>query len=436
MVATEVRAGVRVERAPVGPVRVAVAAWFALVAAAVGWGAVIGPHHRLWLGSLPPLSGAVGLRAGPGLLLAGLVAAGLVAALPALARLPWRAALWAGGAAAAAWSVSLASNEGLGRLTAPLTSRYDYRGAALTAATVDLLGFVRTFVDVLPSYSVHVTGHPPGPVLVAAALHGVGLRGPGWQAALAIGAGSSAVAAVAVTLRAVAGEATARRALPFLVVAPYAVWVATSMDALFLGMSAWGVAGLAVAARSRRDGPAMAGGLLLGAGLYLSYGLAPLGLVAVAVVVVHRRVRPLLVGTVGVLVVVAAFSAAGFWWPAGVAATHTAWASGIGPLRPAGYFLVGNLAVLAVMTGPAAAAASTGLRRGDLAWVVAAALLAVLASDLSPYERGEVERIWLPYAPWVLAATGIGLPSRQLRWWLGASAVLALLVQAWVRSPW
>ena len=86
--------------------------------------------------------------------------------------------------------------------------------------------------------------------------------------------GSSAAVAVAITLRALGAEATARAALPFGVLFPGAIWIGVSADGLFAGVLAWGVALLAIgAARPRLDIPALAasasGGLLLGATLFL-----------------------------------------------------------------------------------------------------------------------------------------------------------------------
>src|SRR5260370_20434948 len=88
-----------------------------------------------------------------------------------------------------------------------------------------------------------------------------------------------------------AGERPARRALPFLALAPLVVWIATTMDALFLGVAAWGVSLLVVGSSNRswrfphrrppsvRETPrvnVLGAGVLLGALPYLSYGLLPL----------------------------------------------------------------------------------------------------------------------------------------------------------------
>jgi hypothetical protein len=102
--------------------------------------------------------------------------------------------------------------------------------------------------------------------------------------------------------------------------------------------------------------------------------------------------------------------------------------------------LVGNPASLALATGPAVAAGLASLasnrRRPSAhgphpALLPAAALAAVAAADLSQLARGEVERIWLPFVPWLaLAAPG------DRRGWLAAQVAVALLLQSILVSPW
>jgi hypothetical protein len=130
-----------------------------------------------------------------------------------------------------------------------------------------------------------------------------------------------------------------------------------------------------------------------------------------------------------------AFAAAGFLWPAGVFATHAQWAADPGAARPYLYFLVANLAVLALLTGPAAAVGLTRAGRAvspGITLLVAAAMTAVLALDLSGVTRGEVERIWLPFAVWITLAAALA-PTRRL---LTLQAITGLLLQALVISPW
>jgi hypothetical protein len=129
-------------------------------------------------------------------------------------------------------------------------------------------------------------------------------------------------------------------------------------------------------------------------------------------------------------------ASAGFWWPDGLAATREAYWDGVGGDRPGLYLtLAGNPAALALAVGPATAAGLARVAAGPAArWSRAlpvAALVAVAAADLSQMSRGEVERIWLPFVPWLaLAAPG------HRRAWLGAQVALAVVLQSVLLSPW
>lgn len=441
----------------------AVAVWAAAIAAAftVGW-----YLRRAGLATedpLPPLHARA--RGGPPtwrLLPAAVVAALAVAALPALAaRLPWRALPPVAWAASAAWAVALAAGDGWEALARPLDAPTEYP-AGLAQLRPDPLEWLRTFTERLGGYTTHVRGHPPLPMLVLWALEKAGLGGTGWAAALVIAAGTSAAAAIAVTVRCLAGERAARAAVPFLALAPLAVWIATTMDAFFLAVAAWGTALLALAARGGRNralAPAATGGLLLGCLPYLSYGLLPLFAVPLAVVVLGRpRARALAAAGAGLVVVPAAFTLLGFWWPDGVRATLDTYLVSRGSAqRSYAYFLFANLAVLGLLTGPAVAHALprtlARLGRGALwrevldrgprsraaapaavAVLAGAALLGVLVLDASGVTRGEVERIWVPFAAWLTVAAAVDRP--RVRAWLAAQAVTALAVQALVLSPW
>lgn len=472
--------------------------WAVLVAGVFVWGYVLRRSGQEDQDALPPLYATPRLLTWQ-MLPAVAVAAALVAALPALARrLRWRWLLLTGWVASAGWAVALAVSDGISALAGPLTSPNEYL-AGLPAVRRDPLEWVRTFTERLQSYPVHTKGHPPLPMLFLWALDALGMRGAGWAAAAVIVIGSSAVMAIAITLRALAaktgqGEELARRALPYLVLAPLALWIATAMDAMFLGVGAWGVALLALAAghdhrptttsdrhftatsgpdshhatraghdpylaataghdrrstaAARRGRPdaaivtALAAGLLLGALPYLSYGLLPLFAIPLAIILVTRPSRAVLTAlTCGFLVVPVVFTAAGFWWPDGVAATHQAYeAAGGSSRRPYLYFLVGDLGVLALLVGPAVAHALPDLIRGArdryrvLTWLCGAALLGMLVLDVSGVTRGEVERIWVPYAAWLVTAAAVHrTPGRG---WLAAQAATAITVQALVLSAW
>jgi hypothetical protein len=376
-----------------------------------------------------------------------------VAATPLTRRLPWRLLLPLAWACAAGWAVLLAASSGWRAVAAPLTSTTEYRAALPSVGNP--LQFVHGFVTHLHLYSTQVKGHPPLPVLVLWAVEHVGLHGPGWSAAFVIAVGTSAVVAVATTIRHVAGSDVARRAIPFLVLAPGTAWIATSMDGLFAGVVAWGVALVAVSrvqqSTLRVIAVAAASGVLLGCVPYLSYGLLPVAALAVVALLVpversaqvlqHPAVRGRRLWELGGLAaglgaVVAAFTADGFWWPDGVRATHHFYAHNYGSgSRPYGYFLLADLAVFIVMIGPATVAgiAHLNVRRNPAAWLVIAALVAIAISDLSGYMRGEVERIWLPYAPWVVVAAAV---LTRKRGWLLLQVAIALAVQGLVVSPW
>jgi methylthioxylose transferase len=416
----------------------AVAAWATLVAAAFFLGAGVRADEHAHVGAAPFVGTwlpAWGWRVLPALVLG----AAAVAWATALAdRLPWRRLLAVAALGTVAWAVTLNVVDGSGALTAPVATRYEY------LADVGRVGspgpFLAGFVDQLPTYATHVKSHPPGLLLALWGLDRAGLGGPGAATALVLAGAAVAVVAALVALAEVAGQAAARRAAPFVALAPAAVFVATASDAVFAGVAAAGAALVVLATgrrRRRADLLAAGGGLVLGAALFLSYGAVLVLAVPVAVAVARRRLRPLVVAGAGVAVVAAAFAAFGFWWPAGLAATKALYHQGAAARRPYGYFLLANLAVFAVLVGPATAAGLARLRRAPrgLAVLVGAALAAVALADVSGLSKSEVERIWLPFVPWVaLAGAALAITSR--RGWLAAQLATGAALQVLLRSPW
>jgi methylthioxylose transferase len=428
--------------------RVGVAAWAVVVVVALVWGTVAVADAGVAIRAAPVMGHWRG-HGGPAVAVAVLVGAVLVAAGPALAaRVPWRVVPGGAGVAAAGWATVLAATDGWHRVTEPLTTEHEYEPFA--AGITDLGGFLAGFTDELRTFPVHVQGHPPGPVVLAWALDGVGLGGAGWLAALALAGWGAAVAAALVAARAVAGERAARRAAPALALLPGTVWAGTSLDALFAGLTA-ATAALAVLAVTRRSARLAGGaGLAAGTTLLCTYGavaalavpvLAGAALVAGDRHPHHDAARPatplVAWAAAGAGAVIAVAAAAGFWWLDGLRATGAAYWGGIGGRRPAAYLtLVGNPAALALATGPAVAAGlAATLSRARAAWrpalLPAAALAAVLVANLSQMSRGETERIWLPFVPWLaLAAPG------DRRGWLAAQVALALVLQTALDSPW
>jgi hypothetical protein len=158
---------------------------------------------------------------------------------------------------------------------------------------------------------------------------------------------------------------------------------------------------------------------------------------------VHRhRLRTLVGAALGGAIVLLGFLASGFWWFDGLLATRERYFAGVGGRRPYLVFLVADLAILAVVLGPAIAVA-LGRLRDRAAWLlVGGAAAAVAVAAVSGMAKGEVERIWLPFTPWLLVA-GLALfagAEPRARWrargWLGAQVATAIIIQTLVNSPW
>jgi methylthioxylose transferase len=413
-----------------------VASWATLIGAAHAWGTrLLGrPEPDMDLNA-PPLFGHVNPKLAIGVLLAAFVGVGIVVLGPRMAHLvAWRTLLFVAFAGSVVWTVSVAASEGWSALARPLQHPTDYLAALPLESPLD---FIDGFVDGIDRLPLHAQSHPPGAVLLLWLLGAIGFPGAGIAAIVVVLAGASAVPAALLAVREIAGERLARRCCPFLVLAPAAVWVATSMDALFLGATAWGVA-LMIVATGRRgaigDRLAAGGGILFGAALMLSYGVALLGLLVVYAGVLRRRIRPVLIGCVAAATVVAAFAIAGFWWLDGLAAATERYRAGISSARPGGYFFVANLAAIAVALGPAVAAALFVRWDKRLSLLVVPALMAIMLADLSGLSKGEVERIWLPFTPWLMSAAG-ALPGPPTAW-LAAQASWTIMVQVGVQTPW
>jgi len=373
---------------------------------------------------------------------------------PGLAqRLSWRALTLVTWCTSCGWAFALAMIDGwqvgfAGRLVA----RHEYLRQVPTVT--DIPEMLRTFssriLDFQPnSWITHVSGHPPGALLTFVWLDRVGLGGGAWAAAFCLLIGSSAASAVIVAVRAVAGEPMARRAAPFVAVAPTAIWIAVSADAYFAGVAAWGVALFALAATGtvRRPVPvAFGAGLLLGWSIFLNYGLVLMGLPALAVLLAARQRRAALVALLaavpGALAVLAAFAAAGFSWFDGYTLVQQRYWQGIAMNRPFQYWSWANLAAVTCAIGVASVAGLSRIfdvaairRRCGLHLLVLAAITAILCADASMLSKAETERIWLPFTVWLTAAPAL-LPYATQRWWLAADVIGALVINHLILTNW
>jgi len=396
-----------------------------------------------------PLAGWFDPRVGPGTPLAvALAAAGVWWGARAASRLRWRLLLLTTYAVTLAWTLALALVDGRSGLAREIVDHNEYLPTARRVHDVPALlhGFVdRIPADAVGSWPTHVAGHPPGALLVFVALVRVGLGGA-LPAALALTVlGCTTPVAVLVTLRRLGAEGTARVVAPFLVLAPAAVWVGVSADGVFAAVAAWGLAAVAAASTSPRPRGVGAwgllGGLLLGCCLLLSYGLVLLAPVVLAVLLAARSWRAVSAVAVGTALPVLLAALLGFrLWAAYPVLDDRYWA-GIAAWRPASYWLWADLAALVVCAGPALGAGLGSLvsaGRGSprvVRLLVGGAAFAVLLADASRMSKAEVERIWLPFVPWLLLSTAC-LPERWRRPALAGQVVTALLVQHLVLTNW
>jgi hypothetical protein len=368
-------------------------------------------------------------------------------------RLSWRALTLGTWATACGWAFALAMIDGWQRgFAGRLTTRDEY--LSQVPSITDIPAAVRTFSSRIADYQphswvTHVSGHPPGALLTFVWLHRIGLHGGAWAGMLCLLVGSSAAAAVVIGVRALADEQTARRAAPFVAVAPTAIWVAVSADGYFAGVAAWGIALLAVAVHRavRFQALLSAGaGLLLGWSVFLSYGLILLGLPALAVLVSasdwRTALRALGSAALAALAVAVTFAVAGFYWFDGYTLVQQRYWQGIAKDRPFQYWSWANLAsaVCAIGLGSVAGISrafdwAAIRRRSGFHLLLLATLAAIVCADLSMLSKAEVERIWLPYTVWLTAAPAL-LPVRSDRFWLALNAAGALLVNTVMVTNW
>ncbi|WP_210580819.1 hypothetical protein [Streptomyces sp. GESEQ-4] len=426
----------------------------------------------------PPLLALWHPHIGPGTPAALTVALAVIAYGPVLAvRLPWRSLLlWVWGAGMA-WTWSLALIDGWNRgIARRLTTRAEY--LQVIDSFGDIPATLRDFtqhilIDSPDNWPAHVAGHPPAATLTFVYLDRIGLGGGAWAGVWCITVGTTAALAILITVRLLTDEHLARRAAPFLVLAPGAVWMGTSADAYFAAVAAWAVAFLALAVTGHRPPwTGLTSGLLFGLTLYLSYGLTLFALIAAAVLLLaprrgagncatshdgaadkrrpitappaeRYRIRPLPFVLAGFVVVPVVFTALGFYWWEAYDLLVTRYHEGVGGVRPYGYWVWANFACTVLVVGLATAAGlrRTGvalLRRDDRAAVrlgvlVLAALVAMVVADLSGMSKAETERIWLPFALWLLPACAF---LRGARGWLAAQAIVALLVNHLLLTGW
>jgi hypothetical protein len=414
----------------------------------------IGPERFATHAESTPLFASWEIHASWGTVPAILLAVAGVVWGPVVAqRLSWRTLTVGTWAVACGWAFALAMIDGWQRgFAGRLTTRDEY--LSQVPSITDIPAAVRTFSSRILNYQpnswiTHVSGHPPGALLTFVWLDRLGLHGGAWAGLLCLLVGSSATAAVLIAIRALADEQTARRAAPFVAIAPTAIWVAVSADGYFAGVAAWGIALLAVAVHRQVRFPALvaaAAGLLLGWGVFVNYGLVLMGLPALAVLVsatdFRAALRALGPAALVAVAVAATFAVAGFYWFDGYTLVQQRYWQGIANDRPFQYWWWANLACVVCAIGLGSVAGITRVfdvaalrRRSGFHLLLLAVLAAIACADLSMLSKAEVERIWLPFTIWLTAAPAL-LPVRSHRLWLAINAVGALLVNTVMVTNW
>ncbi|HWG99415.1 MAG TPA: hypothetical protein VNV66_08840 [Pilimelia sp.] len=390
----------------------------------------------------PPFLGAYRWHLTPAGLLAPAVAAAVLAAAHRgwFERLRWPAVLAAGYAAALAWAVALALADGAAGLTEPLATAQGPVGRA-AGIGADPAGFLRD-ADEGPAPA-------PGPALVVWGLGRLGLdAGPGLAVAL-LALAALAVPLVLATVRNVCGELPARRYLPVLALAPYAVWLAAGAGAgLTAVLGAAAAAAGAWASDHRRTGRrsatgAVLAGVLLGAAALCSYAAPWLGLAIGGLYFARRRAALNLLSAAGALVPLAGVHVLGFRWADGLRAAQAHAAARSEPPPSWLWWVLLGLVALLVVAGPALAASLPKVRHTPGWPLLVGAGAAVVFTLLAGLARGGAEQAWPAFLPWLtLAAVAPesrrhGPPAPAPLLLAGAGAAAAVLLRAVLEvRPW
>ena len=437
----------------------------------------------------PPLHAWWGPRFKPLLLVAIALGVALWLWLPGLSRrLSWGWTVVVATVSGWLWTVALGLSDGRYGFARVYERKGEYLYDAVRVDDVraTLAGFVdRIPMDAPDNWHVHVAGHPPGALLSFVGLDRVGIDDPFWVGMAVVTAGATAVAAVLLTLAELGSRDVARRAAPWLVLAPAVVWGGSSGDWYFAAVAAWGLYFLARSAVRGSWPSGVVAGLLLGWCVFLSYGLVLLGVPALVVLWLARTWRPLPFAVGGALVVAATFSALGFHWWEAYPVLRERYYDGIASERAYGYWVWANVAAWTFTVGlatwaafPTAFRAASGAvralpgplrgrvgsavdergvavraaegprdegvvaevpggRRGEgaLALLAGGALTSILLATLSGMSKAEVERIWLPFTVWVLTLPAL-LPDRWQRPLLASQVVVGVLAQTLLITRW
>lgn len=296
--------------------------------------------------------------------------------------------------------------------------------------------FLDRFAELVPSFPVHVAGHPPGLLLTADAL---GLTTPARFAALCIGVGALSAPLTYGLARAVLDEGQARLAGLLMAVSPGALMFGvTSADAVYctLGLlAAWPLATRSPAAR-------VAGALMLAVASLFAWSLLAIGAWAVLLAALREGWRRALalaaVCGVTLLAVQASLALATGFDPIGtMRATSEVYVAGVASMRPYWYWVLGSpVGFLLVLGLPITWLALRGLAQRTPEAIAIFTVLAI--ASVMGFTKAETERIWLFFAPLVCLAAARPFARRPelVTAVLGALALQALAHQVLFDTVW
>ena len=425
--------------------------WAALVAAGLGVTALAVALSARVGSAGAPFTGRYRFKLEIGSLLAPATAITVLAAVRSgiAERLRWPILLVVAYAAAVWWAVSLALVDGGNGFASPIDSPDEYL-RDVPAVGTHPGHFLHSFIAEAPHYSVATRTHPPGPVLLLWLVGKLGIHRPETIGILLTLLACAYVPLLAVGVRSLCHESAARRLLPILVLAPYAVWLAVSMDAIVLLLAAGFVTlGVVGSEPRRRPSWAFAAGLVLGCDALLNYAVVWLGVSVIAVYFVRRR--PLLnaITAIGALLPLALARVFGFNWATGLSFAQHDFAVRVGPHRSWLLWALLDLVLLLIACGPSIIRAFRRLHLTPGWPFVVGAGLAVTFAILSGLSRGEVERSWLAFYPFLLipaVAPAVrparsegrhGLDAGPVPFWpIAGGALGAIVVEAVLRTTW
>ena len=366
--------------------------------------------------------------------------------------IPWRRLLVAGYLVAVAWTFGLAAVDGGNGFARPVVNPDEY--------LIDVGGvgnhpgsWLAHFVASSDLHSAATRTHPPAPVLFLWLLGKMGITRPGTLGFVLAGIGCLTIPLVAIAVRSLCGETAARRLLPVLALAPYAVWVAVSMDAVTMTLAAAGITCGVLASEHRRTGWSqtswgLAAGMLIGTSSLFSYAAPWLAISVICVYFVRRRPLLNIITGLGALVPLFLFRAAGYVWTDGLTAAQKDFSLRVGSHRSWLLWAFLDVVILLIACGPALIITLKRLRLTPGWPFLAGAGAAVIFAIGSGLARGEVERSWLPFYPWLLTAAVAPLvrPTRDtpptetagpMPWpEIVVGVIAATVLQAILRTTW